>query len=232
MGQFWPVADGTLLRGDEYELYLKGQYNDTPVLLGSNSDEGAFFVHDQVTPAVFEQEVRKHFGACADAMLRLYPHTTEEEAFKSTKDLFRESVFAWPTWAWATLHARNGRNPTYVYYFDHRLPGSPDGSSHATEIGYVFGNLNGWGGGSRPEDQALADLMSACWVNFATTGNPNGPGLPIWPAFNEKNPSAMVFDQTPGARPMPNLEKLKAFDDYFAQQRKQPTVSEMKKSAD
>jgi len=219
MGQFWPVADGRLLRGDEYELYLKGDYNDTPVLIGSNSDEGALFVHDKVSPEVFEQQVRKHFGASADAMLRLYPHATEEEAFKSSKDLFRESVFAWPAWAWATLHARNGQHPSYVYYFDHRMPGSPDGSSHATEIVYVFGNLSGWGGGSRPEDHALSDLMSAYWVNFAATGNPNGAGLPVWPAFTEKNPSAMVFDQTPGGRPIPNLEKLKAFDDYFAGQR-------------
>ena len=221
MGEFWPVADGTVLPGDEYELYLKGQYHDTPVLIGSNSDEGALFVHESFTPESFEQQVRNHFGPDAPTMLRLYPHATDKEAFKSAKDLFRESVFAWPTWAWATLHARHSRYPTFIYYFDHRIPGSPDGSNHATEIGYVFGKLDSWGGGSRPEDRALADLMSAYWVNFAATGNPNGPGLPVWPVFNEKNLNTMVFDQAPGVRPTPNLERLKAFDDYFARQRKQ-----------
>ena len=221
MGQFWPVADGTVLPGDEYDLYVQGKYHDTPVLIGSNSDEGALFVHDRMTPADFEQQVRRHFGPDAQTMLRLYPHATADETFKSAKDLFRESVFAWPTWAWATLHARHSQHPTYVYYFDHHIPGSPDGSNHATEIGYIFDKLDGWGGGSRPQDRALADLMSAYWVNFATTGNPNGPGLPVWPVFTEKNLSAMVFDKAPGARPIPNLEKLKAFDDYFARQRKQ-----------
>jgi para-nitrobenzyl esterase len=35
-------------------------------------------------------------------------------------------------------------------------------------------------------DKKLADTMSSYWVNFAATGNPNGKGLPQWPAFNQK----------------------------------------------
>jgi para-nitrobenzyl esterase len=53
-------------------------------------------------------------------------------------------------------------------------------------------------------------------VNFARTGDPNGPGLPSWPAFDEKEMKAMVFDNAPSARPLPNLEKLKLFDGYSA----------------
>jgi para-nitrobenzyl esterase len=53
----------------------------------------------------------------------------------------RETAFAWPTWAWATLQSRNGSNKAFVYYFDHRTPSSPDGAGHGSEIGYVFGNL-------------------------------------------------------------------------------------------
>jgi len=74
-----------------------------------------------------------------------------------------------------------------------------------------------------PEDVALSDLMSSCWVNFARAGEPNGPGLPAWPAFDEKEMKTMVFDQSPSARLLPNSEKLKAFDGYYAWQREQAT---------
>ena len=34
-------------------------------------------------------------------------------------------------------------------------------------------------------DRALSQAMTSYWVNFATSGNPNGPGLPPWPANDE-----------------------------------------------
>jgi para-nitrobenzyl esterase len=119
------------------------------------------------------------------------------------------------------LECGKGANKAYVYYFDHHTSASTEGSSHATEIGYVFRNLGGWGGGFRPEDIAMSELMSSYWVNFARSGDPNGPGLPLWPAFDEQNMKTMFFDQNSSARPLPNLEKLRAFDEYYAWRRKQ-----------
>ena len=59
------------------------------------------------------------------------------------------------------------------------------------------------------------------WANFAKTGNPNGPGLPRWPAFTERAQKVMVFDAVPpAARQVPNLDKLKAYDAYIAWLRK------------
>jgi para-nitrobenzyl esterase len=221
MGRFWPVADGDVLPGDQYELYEAGKFNDTPVLLGSNSDEGALFVRPGVTPVALEERIRDGYGPTAEAILRAYPHSTDAEAFQSAEDLFRESAFAWHTWAWADLQSRKGRHHAFVYYFDHRTSTSPDGANHAAEIPFVFRNLEVLGGAPTPEDTALSDLMSSYWVNFARSGDPNGSGLPAWPAFNAKEMKTMVFDQTPGARPLPNLEKLKAFDAYYAWRRAQ-----------
>jgi para-nitrobenzyl esterase len=153
--------------------------------------------------------------------LKAYPHATDAEATRSAQDIFRESVFAWPTWAWAKLQSRNGKNRVFVYYFDHRTPASPDGADHAAEISYVFGNLGGFGGSTGPEDKILSELMSSHWVNFAKNGDPNGPGLLVWPAFDEKGQKTMIFDKTPSARPHPNLDQLKAFDAYYAKLREE-----------
>ncbi len=221
MGGFWPVADGATIIENPYELFEAGKFNDTPILVGTNSNEGRLFATQKTTSAGFEQMIQKRFAAAADAFLKAYPHATDAEATRSNQDIMRDSIFAWPTWAWAKLQSRNGKNKVFVYYYDHRTPASPDGSDHAAEISYVFGNLGGFGGSSGPEDKALSELMGSYWVNFAKNGDPNGPGLPVWPAFDEKEQKTMFFDKTSGARPHPNLDQLKAFDAYYAKLREE-----------
>jgi para-nitrobenzyl esterase len=225
-GGFWPVFDGDVLPGDQYELYKEGHFNDTPVLIGTNSDEGALFDRPGMTPALFESLIREGYGKHADPILAAYPHATDADAAKSGKDIFRDTAFAWPTWAWAMLQAQKGTGKAYVYYFDHRTPQSPNGANHGAEIGYVFRNLGnmgsgplGAGGTPRPEDHALSDLMSSYWVNFAKNGDPNGPGLPAWPAFSTTAQTAMHFDGKSSARPVPNMSQLKALDAYYAWRR-------------
>ena len=225
---FWPVFDGDVLPGDQYLLYEQGRFNDTPVLIGTNSDEGALFAQPGATPASYEAAIRAGYGAKADLILAANPHQTAAEAATATKNIFRDTAFGWPTWAWATLQSAKGRSKAYVYNFDVRNPQSPNGASHGAEIGYVFGNLGGPGGGPAglagppsPADIAVSDLMSSYWVNFAKNGDPNGPGLPRWPAFSANAQNAMIFDTQPGARPLPNLPQLKALDAYYAWRREE-----------
>ena len=223
MGGFWPVADGVTIAKNQYELFEKGEFNDTPILVGTNSDEGGLFVNQPITSADFVKMMRGRFGDSADALLAVYPHTTDKEALRSEKDIFRDSTFAWPTWAWATLQSRNGKNKAFVYYFDHRTPNSPEGANHASEISYVFGNLTSKGplgaGSDTPEDRALSELIQSYWINFATSGDPNGEGLPKWPAFDEKEQMVMFINKDTGARKQPNLDKIMAFDAYYAKLR-------------
>jgi para-nitrobenzyl esterase len=222
-GGFWPVADGDVIPGDQYVLYSEGRFNDTPVLIGTNSDEGALFVRSGTTPAAFEQQIRGTYGERAGEILAAYPHATETEAAAAARNVARDSTFAWSTWAWARLQSSKGKGAAYIYYFDHRTPSSPNGATHAAELQYVFRTLGTQrdAGEPRPEDTAMSELMSSYWVNFAKTGSPNGPGLPQWPAFTDKDQLAMVFDTASSARPLPNLPQLKAMDGYFAWRRAQ-----------
>ena len=223
---FWPVFDGDVLPDDQHELYQAKRFNDTPVLIGTNSDEGRLFAPPGATPAAFESFVRPSYGKHGDAVLAAYPHATNEEAAKASRDILRDSLFAWPTWAWAMLQTQKGTGKAFVYYFDHRTPQSPNGANHGSEIGYVFKNLGGGGAlglpsPPRPEDTAMSDLVSSYWVNFARNGDPNGPGLPSWPAFSVAAQNAMHFDTKSSARPVPNMAQLKALDGYFAWRRQE-----------
>ncbi len=224
-GTFWPVFDGDVLPGDQYLLYQTKRFNDTPVLIGSNSDEGVTFSPGTATSSALEALLRTAFGLHAEPLLAVYPHATDREATQSTRNVLRDTTFGWPAWAWALLQSKHGSGKAYVYYFDHRTPLSPNGAGHAAEIPYVFRTLGRFSGPAaliaapRPEDRAMSELMSSYWVNFAKTGDPNGPGLPQWPAFAESAQTVMHFDGKSSARPAPNMTEIKAMDDYFAWRR-------------
>lgn len=223
---WWPNFDGDVLPGDQYELYRDGRFNDTPVLIGWNSDEGAMFVRPggpATTPEGFAEVVRAGYGDLADRVLNAYPHATADQAFRAGKDLFRDAAFGWHTWAWARLQAEKGAGKAFVYYFDLHAPDA-DGASHAADIPFVFRRLNLLGGflrKVRPEDQAASDLMSDYWVQFARTGDPNRPGLPPWPAFAAGSPQVMTFDDAPSARALPNLSQMQALEAYYAWRREE-----------
>jgi para-nitrobenzyl esterase len=62
-------------------------------------------------------------------------------------------------------------------------------------------------------------------VSFAKNGDPNGAGLPQWPAFTASAQNAMIFDTKPGARPLPNVQQLEALDVYYAWRREEAQKS-------
>jgi para-nitrobenzyl esterase len=228
LGGSWPDFDGYVLLGDQYKLYEAGHYNDTPILIGSNSDEGALFVAT-ATAAAVQSSIRSGYGDYADKVFSVYPAGTDTEALRSARDMFRDTAFAWPTWAWARLQSRTGKGKVYVYYFSHRPP-YPDapqfkswGAAHGGEISFVFGNFSATMSPSA-EDKAVSDQISSYWVNFAKTSNPNGPDLPAWPAFTEANQQVVNLNDPSKAIPVPNLEKLQVLEGYYAWRRSQADV--------
>lgn len=220
--RFRPVADGYIIPSDLYSIYQAGRFNDTPILLGYTSDElGSFGARGKVTALDFQKQIKSQYGPHAEAILAAYPHSTDAAAARASKELSRESTFSWSTWTWARLQSSKGKGRAFMYYYDHHAP-EADGSGHGSDVPYAFQTLSGGRGGDpTPEDLKLSDAISSYWVNFAKSGDPNGPGLPKWPAFAESNQQGMVFAATPNAGPLPNLEKLKAFDAYMSWRREE-----------
>ena len=91
--------------------------------------------------------------------------------------------------------AAHSHTSLYLYLYDHVEPGPESarwGAFHGSEIPYVFDTLDA--APDRPYtrlDRQVAHRMGAYWVNFVNTGNPNGPALPYWPAFNSAAPAVM-----------------------------------------
>jgi para-nitrobenzyl esterase len=205
--RFGPDIDGWFLPDTVPNLYAAGKQSHIPVLGGWNANEQTA----RATAASFAETARKDFGADAASFLAVYPASTDAEAARSAGDYASDRFIAFSTWAWLEAQTKTGGAPVYRYFFTLGNPGDKnhrvsDGTFHSDDIEYVFGALDSRPEMAiRPEDRALSDQMQQYWVNFAKTGDPNGAGLPKWPAYNSNSGwQVMVLDATPEAKPDPN----------------------------
>lgn len=221
----WPILDGWVIPDDQHVLYSKGAYNDTPILVGINSDEGASFSRTD-DAAEYEANTCVRFGPYADKILQAYAIEREGSVKQAARNVLREASFGWHTWVWAKLQTGQGGSRAFVYYFDQRPPYPADsrnadvaGVPHGQELPYVFKQLDLTPLPWADSDRNISEAMATYWTNFAKTGDPNGAGLPQWPAFTPADPQRMVFKGTPMAQPYDNVDQLKVMDEYFAWRR-------------
>ncbi|MGA2738454.1 MAG: carboxylesterase family protein [Bryobacteraceae bacterium] len=211
--RFAPNIDGYFLPQTVIEIFAGGKQSHVPLLAGWNHDEGGYgsiFGKDAPTTANFVAYAHKNFADRADDFLKLYPAGSDEEAKRSAQDLAGDQFIAFSTWKWLEMQAATGNSTLYRYEFDDAPPvpatadadAAPRGAYHSAEIEFVFGALSAHNLPWRPEDKALSDLMSTYWSNFAKNGDPNGSGLPLWPAYSSQaNYPVMHLDAASHAAP-------------------------------
>ena len=103
--------------------------------------------------------------------------------------------------AWATEQGKASRR-VYTYYFDRVTPwpAHPEfGAFHTSDVPYVFRTIHRVDRPWEPVDDKVSDMMSAYWTNFAKKGDPNGAGLPPWPAHDATGHVTMQLGVRTGA---------------------------------
>jgi para-nitrobenzyl esterase len=221
-----PVIDGWLIPEDPAKIFAEGKQNDVPLIVGSNKDEGTFFLQP-TTAEKFIESSRKKFGDQADAFLKIYPAGSDEEANASQLAAFRDEL-AFVMRVWARAQTRTGRSKTFLYYFTHEPPApvssSPrgalgTGATHGAEAQFIFQNLlapRAW----TDLDRQVSERMSSYWVNFAADGDPNGKGLPKWPAFDDKKSDRpMVLGDRAEIGMAPDGAQLAFFERIYEKER-------------
>lgn len=207
---FQPIADGVVIPHSTAFAFLHGREARKPLILGWTHDESSAFLPLVRTLADREAYFRKTFTDRADALLRLYPATTESEARASIVGAGTGAI-AEGMLAQAEAHAAVA--PTYVYRFDQITPGADSairGAAHGSDVPYTFGTLDTvprpWAAADR---QASAAVMTY-WVTFASTGSPNAAGVPAWPKFSRATRDVMRLTAVPTAAPLDQIERVKA----------------------
>ena len=213
----WPDIDGYVVPAPIYAIFAAGRQNDVSTLVGSTEAEGDNLLADPLKAGAYLAHMRQAYGPYADGLLALYPGGSDAEAAASQRRLQRDLGFGWEAWTWARLQARTGHAKVYQYQFAHRPPW-PDrapskrwGAAHGSEIFYVFQHYDP-GFGWTDADRRYGEVVSAYWTNFAKTGDPNGPGLPVWHAFTEAQQTVMRFGDAPVAGDLPHRPGLELID--------------------
>ena len=188
------IVDGWIVPEDLSITFANGKQNAVDLIAGTNKDEHSFL------------------GAAPGA-------PPPDVAFRDT--------MTWAMRLFAEKQAAIGKR-AYWYYFTHEPPVEPGvpnlKAAHAAEIVYVFNNL--WAPRIIPDrsspklamasekDRAMAEQMSSYWVNFARTGDPNGPGLPAWPRFKDRNAPPHILG---AIKEYPGADVLNAYDSKYAE---------------
>ncbi|HUP03070.1 MAG TPA: carboxylesterase/lipase family protein [Bryobacteraceae bacterium] len=220
--RFAPIVDGYFLPEDVSSIYFRGRQAHVPLLAGWNRDEGDYrtiLLDEQPTQANYVARIRQIFGDKADSILSLYQGGSADEVKRSAQDLAGDQRIGYSTWKWLEAQLTTGKSTVYRYAFDQTLPLAPDAKGaepsapHAAEIDYVFETLAARKLPWRPEDRELSGIMSSYWTNFAKTGNPNGPGLPEWPAYQRKDDFQVIrLTADPAAEPDSHRERYLFLD--------------------
>jgi len=199
-GGFPPVIDGKVLVEQVSDTYAAGKQAHVPLIAGWNRDEGSFLGNGQTTEK-WKGMAAGMFKDRSDEFLKLYPGETDAQAVDSAGAYGGDSFIAFSTWKWLEANRKTSDAPEYRYHFELRAtpskfhPGTF--AFHSDDIEYVFGTLD-----TRPgftpsaDDRKLSDEVMSYWTNFAKTGDPNGPGLPVWPKYDIGSDSLIHLDST------------------------------------
>lgn len=207
------IVDGHVLPADSSRLLAEGRQQAVDVLAGSNRDEAVFFGPGIQQAGEFREFANRRFGPLAERFLALYPAGSDAEANASYLRSYTNEL-AWQLRRLGSYQRQRGRS-AWIYHFTRVPPGQEArGSTHVAELPYML-NQAAQNAAWTAADLRLAERMSGYWVNFARSGNPNGAGLPEWPAFEDnRGGDVLVLDTEAAAETTqtPPAAALQLFD--------------------
>jgi para-nitrobenzyl esterase len=203
MRLYSPVVDGEALPRDPFVPDASPLAASVPLMIGTNKDENTLFMFAHPRFGSFtDEDVERHAkiavgdraGELIAELRRVYPTYSPTHlvaAVGTVSGMWANTI---------TLAERKAAQgaPVFVYQLAWETPVARGRLKcpHALEIPLVFDNVekarNFVGRGEAP--QRLADQMSAAWLAFARTGDPNAPGVPEWPAYDPARRATLVFD--------------------------------------
>ena len=211
-------ADGTVLPQTPSDAFASGQFNRVPVISGGNHDEYRIFVAGQydfqgnpiLTSAEYDAAISALWGPSTPLIEPSYPFAAYPSGGVALGASGTDGVFACPERS--SVRSLSQYVTTFAYEFNDenapdlfdpiQLATFPLGAYHFSEVQYLF-DLDERFTGTNPftsDQQQLSNTMIGYWTQFATTGNPNYDGAPLWAPYSS---GSDVFQSLVPPTPMP-----------------------------
>ena len=205
-----PPIDGYTVPRQPSAAFAAGQFNHVPAIIGTNANEGTYFLAvatriagRALTAADYDGTIRANYPAAIAQIEAAYPLSAYATPADALAAVETDSFFACPSDRVRTLLAPQA--PVWGYEFAQPNPAQNFplpvaaaidlGDSHTTELGYVFGHDRS-GKPLAGQDRSLSGAAIDYWTRFAASGNPNDAphGAPprepddaptLWPRYDD-----------------------------------------------
>jgi para-nitrobenzyl esterase len=206
-----PTLDGLFWTQDKAQTLASHQFNDVPIMAGSNGDDldsGWSPLTKATTVAEFREAANKLYGAQAAEFLKLFPVRSDADVAPVAHLAARESGFLGQSRTCGELQAKYNHSASYIEVFAHKHSYASGakiadqniatiGAYHTADVPFWFGTLETfnqlritrqWSA----QDRALSDSMMRSLITFADTGDPATPEV-RWPAYSPKQEKFVLF---------------------------------------
>lgn len=204
-----PIVDGSTLREEPALLFQRGQQHKVPYMTGGNSFEGSVMMGTLISIDAYAAMLGERQARARQLYASDFSHSEQrgfQRMFGDNRYLLSARVLG------QSMEAVN--TPAWLYYVDFLAAdkrGKSAGTSHGSDGYYLFGGHIS----PDPEVQELARQLRHYWLNFAASGNPNGEGLPRWPAYRAENDQWLVLGVESQAQAGVLKDKLDLLESHY-----------------
>jgi para-nitrobenzyl esterase len=190
---FGPVYDGVTIPEDGYQYARQGKLSDIRTIIGTNEQEGAGFIgKDQIGSDPYASIFQPLFRSNAPMANSFYQTLLQTDSpYAAMVRTLTQYMYQLHSYRFAKALSSAG-TPVYMYRYSYQ-DGREFGARHGDELHYIWGAARILTSNDKAAKKQLAGSLHGAWAAFIKTGDPDGTGIPQWPAYKDTDRQVMVF---------------------------------------